>query len=136
MDWIYNDGGRSKYYKRVAQGDCVIRAIAIATNQDYLQVQKDIKKIIRKEKSQYKSNIDVGLFRHTYDKYFKEIGWNWYFTANTMRVNDFEHIEGTFILSLPNHFVACQNGILFDTFDSSKNNPMVYGFFSKKDLTN
>ena len=35
MEWIYNDGGRSNYYKAKDVGDCVCRALAIATGTDY-----------------------------------------------------------------------------------------------------
>ena len=38
MKWIYNDGGRSKYYKATNVRDCVCRAIAIANNEDYKMV--------------------------------------------------------------------------------------------------
>ena len=33
LEFSYNDGGRSKYFKGEA-GDCVVRAIAIATDSD------------------------------------------------------------------------------------------------------
>ena len=39
--FIYNDGGRSKYYQLEKVGDCVIRAIAIATETDYKEVVED-----------------------------------------------------------------------------------------------
>lgn len=35
MDFVYNDGGRSRYFKAKSVGDCVTRAIAIATRTDY-----------------------------------------------------------------------------------------------------
>ena len=35
MKWIYNDGGRSFYYKASNVRDCVCRAIAIANDEDY-----------------------------------------------------------------------------------------------------
>lgn len=45
MDFVYNDGGRSKYFKGNA-GDCVTRAIAIATGFDYKEVYDNIKDLV------------------------------------------------------------------------------------------
>ena len=38
MEWVYDDGGRSKYFKAEHVGDCVCRAIAIGTGKDYKEV--------------------------------------------------------------------------------------------------
>lgn len=45
MEFIYSDGGRSNYFKGVT-GDCVCRAIAIASDRDYLEVYQSLKKAI------------------------------------------------------------------------------------------
>ena len=37
MKFNYNDGGRTKHYKKKKLGDCVVRALAIALQQDYKQ---------------------------------------------------------------------------------------------------
>ena len=44
MKWIYNDGGRSLYYKAQNVRDCVCRAIAIANDEDY----KDWNRVLTK----------------------------------------------------------------------------------------
>lgn len=36
--WVYNDGGRSNYFKGKKVGDCVARAVAIASGIDYKKV--------------------------------------------------------------------------------------------------
>ncbi len=36
--WVYNDGGRSNYFTGKGVGDCVARAIAIASGIDYKEV--------------------------------------------------------------------------------------------------
>lgn len=43
MKWVYDDGGRSKYFDAKDVGDCAIRSIAIATGKDYLEVYNDLK---------------------------------------------------------------------------------------------
>ena len=37
LEFKFNDGGRSKYFKGET-GDCVTRAIAIATGEDYMTI--------------------------------------------------------------------------------------------------
>lgn len=44
-NFIYNDGGRSRYFKGDA-GDCVTRAIAIALNTDYKLIYDTNKKLL------------------------------------------------------------------------------------------
>ena len=45
-DYIYDDGGRHKYfqmkYKKDRVGDCVIRALSIATKEDYQSVRSEL----------------------------------------------------------------------------------------------
>ena len=45
-NFIYDDGGRSKYYRMKFKsdrvGDCVIRALAIATGGDYKSVRDEL----------------------------------------------------------------------------------------------
>lgn len=36
--WVYNDGGRSNYFNGKGVGDCVARAITIASGMDYKEV--------------------------------------------------------------------------------------------------
>ena len=42
-DYIYDDGGRSKYYRpKKTSNDCVVRSISIALNQDYKDTLVDL----------------------------------------------------------------------------------------------
>ena len=43
MKHHFNDGGRSQYFKGAKAGDCVVRAIAIASGLDYKKVYDDAK---------------------------------------------------------------------------------------------
>ena len=44
MKWIYDTGGREKYYKALNVKDCVTRAIAIANGMDYKETYMALKK--------------------------------------------------------------------------------------------
>jgi hypothetical protein len=45
-EYVYDDGGRHHYYrmkyKKDRIGDCVVRALAIATKEDYQEVRKEL----------------------------------------------------------------------------------------------
>ena len=43
--YVYDDGGRSQYFTGKA-GDCVVRAVSIATGRDYKEVYKAAAKVI------------------------------------------------------------------------------------------
>jgi hypothetical protein len=68
MKFKYNNGG-SKFKER---RDCVIRSIAIATNQDYMKILNDFKSLMKEPP--YK-----GVPKKIYKKYLKDIKWRWDF---------------------------------------------------------
>ena len=72
MDFIKDDGGRNKYfplkYKKDYTGDCVIRAIAIATYTDYKRVWDALFEL--GHKMGHLPNDE-----RVYEKYLSQIGW-------------------------------------------------------------
>lgn len=48
MEFVYNDGGRSKYFRASGVGDCVTRAICNATGKDYKEVYDRLKILAKK----------------------------------------------------------------------------------------
>lgn len=127
--WIENDGGRSKYFKGTA-GDCVTRAIAIATEQDYKVVYDALRSISGKTPRD-------GVKRKVYEKYILSLGWKWkplMFIGSgcTTHVREDELPKGRLILSLSRHLVAFIDGNLHDTYDSSREGTRcVYGYYYK-----
>jgi hypothetical protein len=51
MKYQYNDGGRSEAGFKGTTGDCVVRAIAIATKTDYLEVYNTVNIMGKDERS-------------------------------------------------------------------------------------
>lgn len=45
MEFKYNDGGRSLYFKASNVSDCAVRALAIASGRDYKEVYNELKKL-------------------------------------------------------------------------------------------
>ena len=68
MNFTFNDGGRSKHYRKKKLGDCAVRAIAIALEQDYKQTLVDLCEV----------SISVGgvpNIPQVYDVYLEQKGW-------------------------------------------------------------
>lgn len=131
MNFKYNDGGRSKYFKASRVGDCSVRAIAIATNQDYKQVYNDLKKL--------NNGVSCrnGTPKEVSKKYLLSKGWIW--VGINRRDGDYCRLSEeffsnnkTYIASVSKHLTAIVNGVINDTYDCSKDGERtVYGYYIK-----
>lgn len=133
MKFIYSDGGRNKYFKANNVNDCVIRAICNATQKDYLEVYNDLKKL----------NGDKSCRNGTPSKIAKKYinsldGWEWVPTmligqGCKVHLKEDELPKGILILSLSKHYTCVKDGVIYDTYDCSRNETRcVYGFWIKK----
>lgn len=139
MRWIYNDGGRSKYFKGTT-GDCVTRAISIATGMDYKETYELINKYAKEEQI---DNINVGnartgITKKLTDKILADLGWEWipkmYFGKGcTCHLKDGEvPKKGTYLVRVSKHLTAVVDGVIYDTYDPSRNGTRcVYGYYAK-----
>lgn len=141
MKWIYDDGGRSKYYKGTAN-DCVCRAIAIATGKDYKEVYDLINDYVEKEEldEEYVSNARTGVQKETAKKLLADLGWEWipkmYFGKGCKtHLKDGElPKKGTYIVSVSKHLTCLKDNVIYDTFDPSRNGTRcVYGIYQKRE---
>lgn len=102
-------------------GDCVKRAVCKAMNMDYMDVQRMLNRIKNDigAKDFRRLSVRVELARRegwghiVYDKW----GDDSMMDAETFQK---EHPKGTYILNMKRHCVACVDGMLYDTWDSSK----------------
>lgn len=131
MEYIYSDGGRSNYFKGVAN-DCVCRAIAIASGRDYKDVYQSLKKAIGTPRN--------GVF--TTSKKFKDWmilnGFVWVpcsgkgCTTSVHFING-ELPQGRMVCSVAKHYVAVINNVVYDTWDSRYNSwgelRRIYGYW-------
>ena len=129
----YNDGGRRKYFKGKG-GDCVTRAIAIASGIDYKEVydilasgmasQRKTKRAARvtgKRTALHGINVKRKWFRD----YMNSIGFTW---APTMRVGQGckthlckeELPSGKLVVSVSGHYTAMIDGVIQDTFSPQR----------------
>lgn len=106
-------------------GDCVIRAISIATQRDWDSVYADICVQGYKMKDMPSSNAVWGAFLsdHGFKRYIIPNS-----CPNCYTVADFceDNPEGCYILATGTHVVTSIDGNHFDTWDSSKEVPTYY----------
>ena len=140
MKFVYNDGGRSNYFKGQSR-DCVTRAIAIATGMDYLEVYNGINVEAKKERASKRkrttSSARNGVYTATAKRYIERVlGWVWVpcMTIGSgcqvhLRASELPE-KGSYILNLSGHFSCWKNGELYDTYDCSRNGTRcVYGYW-------
>lgn len=141
--WVYDDGGRSKYFKAEKVGDCVARAIAIATGLDYKEVYDKLNKMSKQERTSMRkqgvSNARNGVYKETFKKLLTELGWVWHPTMQIgqgckVHLKADELPQGTLIVSLSKHLTCVKDGVIHDTYDCSRGGTRcVYGYFTKED---
>jgi len=136
MIWIEDDGGRTEAGFRGEAGDCVARAIAIATNVPYDLVYEEL---AERMKSAGKSrSARNGIPRKVYETYLGERGWIWKPTMQigsgcTVHLRADELPSGRIIVRLSRHLAAVIDGRIHDTHDPSRDGTRcVYGYFYRK----
>ena len=140
MKFVYSDGGRSSYFRAEHVGDCVTRAICNATGKDYKEVYDALNDLSKRERTGKKkkgvSSSRNGVYRTTIKKYIEEtLGWRWMpcmeigSGCKTHLCED-ELPKGTIIVSLSKHLSCVKDGVLYDTYDCSRDGSRcVYGFW-------
>lgn len=131
LEFVYNDGGREKYFKSKSVGDCVTRAVAIATNQDYKEVYDKIKKIVGYTPRN-------GIKKKDTRKVMERFGFNWVSCMGIgtgctthLRYGDIP-TDRTIICNVTSHIVCVKNGVVNDTFDCTRDGyRCVYGYWYK-----
>ncbi len=108
-----DDGGRSKYYKGSKAGDCVIRAIAIATDQDYKVVYYELTSIA----------MPMGLYANddkVWKKYLKSLGWTEHkFGRDAKDLIDTKLPHYRCIAVTNSHLSAVIGNTIYDTWNPS-----------------
>ncbi len=131
MKFVFNDGGRSNYFKAENVGDCGVRAVANATGLDYKKVYDDLKAL-----NKGKSCRD-GTPRKVMAKYMEQLGWTWTPTMGIgtgckVHLREDELPKGNLVLSLSGHFSCVRDGVLYDTYDCSRDGTRcVYGYWKE-----
>ena len=141
MKFIYNDGGRSKYFKAEKAGDCVCRAICNATGKDYKEVYDSLNDLSKTERTGKRkkgiSSARNGVYKNTYKKLLESMGWRWFPAMQigsgcTMHMRAEELPKGVLIVRLSRHLTCVKDGVIYDTYDCSRDGTRcVYGYFKQ-----
>jgi len=125
--WVYVDGGRARAgYVFHSAGDCVSRAIAIATEMPYELVVDMVDKAHHGSKGDSQS----GGYDHIYGPMLTALGWKK--TTSKAHLNSDEFPPGRLILLLSGHLVAMVDGVIHDTYDPSYHGSRrVYAYWRK-----
>ena len=131
MNWIkrisYNDGGRrAAGLKTVQMGDCVNRALAIASGKDYMTIRRILVEFCDKERGQDRSHPDRGIYPKTYKKVLKALG-----VGAMVKVNSWQALppEGRLMIVQDEHVVAVIDGVINDTYDPVEKPTAIQGYY-------
>lgn len=135
MQFIYDDGGRAAAGYKGSAGDCVTRAIAIATGKPYQEVY-DALHVGIKESSTGRSRAAKraarkgasprnGVNRRVYQRYLESLGWRW---VPTMKIGQGCKVHlvaeelpaGRIIARVSHHICAVIDGVIYDTHDPQR----------------
>lgn len=127
--WLFSDGSRAEAGYKGATGDCVCRAIAIATGQIYEEVYSVLNEAGKEERLSKRrkatSSARTGVHRPTILKYMESLGWQWTSTMQigfgcTVHLRPDELPQGRLVVSLSRHVVAVIDGVAYDTHDQRR----------------
>lgn len=134
MQFIHNDGGRAAAGFRGDAGDCVTRAIAIATGLPYREVYDALHDRIHAYAANHRDRtarrINAkrtktprdGVNRKVYEAYLASMGWRWVpcmaiGSGCKVHLADGELPMGRIIARLSHHLCAVVDGVIHDTHD-------------------
>jgi len=136
MEFVKNDGGREAAGFKGNTGDCVVRAIAIALELPYLDVYNTLYEASKAAGSRRPSPRN-GVRPSVYRKFFDDNGWVWVPTMTVgsgckVHLRKDELPSGRIVVRCSKHIVAVVDGVLHDTYDSSRDGGRcVYGYWRK-----
>ena len=128
MNFVPNDGGRAAAGFKGNAGDCVVRAVTIATGQPYSTVYSALsdgaraQRQSRRSKRKDSARDGVNVRRKWFKDYMTALGWRW---TPTMQIGQGCKVHlradelppGRIIVALSRHYAAVIDGVVHDTYD-------------------
>jgi hypothetical protein len=145
--FIYDDGGRAAAGFKGEAGDCVVRAIAIASEKPYREIYDALtaaqKQYADTRRGRVAENIRKrgpsprnGAWKEVYRPFLESMGWQFVPTMKigsgcAVHLRADELPPGRLIVSLSGHLTAVIDGVAHDTHDPSRDGTRcVYGYFT------
>lgn len=147
LPWVRDDGGREAAGSRGRAGDCVPRAIAIASGLPYRQVYDELQGIqrdwmgasrsraAREARDRRSKSVRDGTWPDAYKPYLALLGWT---RTSTMAIGSGVTVHlatgelpmGRLIVQVSKHLVAVIDGVVHDTHDCTRGGTRaVYGYW-------
>jgi hypothetical protein len=146
--FIEDDGGRIAAGFKGKAGDCVCRAVSVASGRSYAEVYRELAQgnsAQRASKRTSKRAASAGGGVNTGRKWFKDymtrIGFRWVPTMAIgsgckVHLRSDELPPGRLVVMLSRHAAAVLDGVLHDTHDSSRDGTRcVYGYYQLEQRT-
>jgi hypothetical protein len=144
IEYCYDDGGRRAAGYKGDTGDCVTRAIAIATGMPYRDAYQLVnehggdERIAKRQRR--RSSARTGVQKRTSRQIFADLGWAWTPTMHIgsgcqVHLTAEELPPGRIVVAVSGHIAAVIDGVLHDNHDCSRDGKRcVYGYW-RKELT-
>ena len=131
MKFIHDDGGREAAGYKGSAGDCVVRAVAIATGQPYQAVYDALsegcrtQRLTKRGKPIGSARDGVHVRRKWFRDYMQSLGWKWTPTMHIgsgckVHLTDGELPMGRLIVSVSRHYTTVIDGAIHDTHDPQR----------------
>jgi hypothetical protein len=136
--FIYNDGGRAAAGFKGETGDCVCRAIAIATGKPYREVFDGLNALsaLFYQCRHEQPFAETGIDQHIASLYLGQ-RWSWIpiiQEGRVARLRRYELPTGRIIVALTKHLVAVIDRVVHDTGDYWRGRRQVFGYFTHSKL--
>jgi len=135
----FDDGGRAAAGYRGKAGDCVVRAIAIATERPYQEIYERVNRAATRERTGKRkrgiSNARTGVYKSSIHRVMEALGWEWTPTMQigsgcTVHLRADELPPGRLVVSVSKHLTAVIDGVIHDTHDCARRGTRcVYGYW-------
>jgi len=145
MKFVLNDGGRAEAGFKGKAGDCVARAIAIASGLPYAEVYNALAKGTgnqpagKRGKRPATANQGITVGRKWFKDYMASIGFVWTPTMGIgtgckVHLVDGELPMGRLVVSVSKHYTSVIDGVVNDTWNPQRSTGRcVYGYWKKAD---
>lgn len=139
---VHDDGGRQAAGYVGSTGDCVVRAIAIATERPYQEIYDALgaeiagTRLRKRNKPRGNSPRD-GVPKLVIRRYMEKLGWTWTPTMAIgsgckVHLRKGELPAGRLVVAVSKHLCAVIDGIVRDTHDPGREGERcVYGYWTK-----
>ena len=144
LPWVRHDGGRRAAGYHGKAGDCTTRAIAIASGLRYAEIHQALaehtgaqRRGKYTEKRAASAEHGINVKRQWFKNYIASLGFEWIPTMHIgqgckVHLRAGELPMGRLVVNVSRHVTAVIDGIIYDTYDPSRNGTRcVYGYWRK-----